>query len=167
MNLNLPETTIILTILGVGLVIAGLLSLIYQFFSSSTLTVLGIICLNIAWNWFGWLWMIWFTVLWLVAILCGFVITATEGRKLVPPENTWMPVVGSLLGAIFIPIPFLGALIGVFAGSLLALTVPNTKINREKVQQALNLTFKSFLGLVIEVGAVFTMVVSTVLLALF
>jgi hypothetical protein len=166
MEHNISQQALILTIIGGALIIAGLLSLIYQFFSSSTLTLVGIICLNIAWHWFSWPWMIWFAILWLVAILSGFVITASEGQKLLQ-ENTWMPVVGSLLGAIFIPIPFLGALIGVFIGTLLALSVPNFKLSRENLEQALSLTFKSFLGIVVEVGAVIGMVITTLILAIF
>jgi hypothetical protein len=163
---NISELNIVLTIIGVILLLAGLASLIYQFFSSSTLTILGIICLNYAWSWFNWLWMVWFIILWLLAILSGFVITASEGQKLLQ-KNTWMPVVGTLIGAIFIPIPFLGALIGVFIGTLFALCINEPTLNKEKLDQALSLTFKSFLGLAIEVGAVLTMVFSTVLLAIF
>lgn len=160
------ETTITFTILGLILVLAGLLSLIYQFFSSSTLTLAGIVCLNIAWHWFSWNWMIWFAFLWLVAISCGFIITAAEGKKALS-ENGWLPVLGAFAGAIFIPIPFFGALIGVFLGSLLALCINEPLLNKEKLNLALNITFKSFLGLVMEIGAVISMLLSTLLLALF
>jgi uncharacterized protein YqgC (DUF456 family) len=78
-----------------------------------------------------------------------------------------MPVLGSLLGATFIPIPFLGALIGVFLGTLIAFLVEDPVLNREKMELALNVTFKSFLGLVIEVSAVLTMVISLIALAVF
>jgi uncharacterized protein YqgC (DUF456 family) len=161
------EMTIVLSIVGVILILAGLISLIYQFFSSSTLTILGVICLNYAWHWFSWNWMIWFVILWLIAILCGFLITASESKKTVQSNNYWMPVLGSLLGATFIPIPFLGALIGVFLGTLIAFLVEDPVLNREKMELALNVTFKSFLGLVIEVSAVLTMVISLIALAVF
>jgi len=162
---SLETSTILLSILGAGLIIAGLLSLIYQFFSSSTLTILGIICLNIAWSWFVWPWMLWFAILWLVAILSGFVITASASQGSLG-KNSWMPVVGALLGAIFIPIPFLGALIGVFIGAVFALSIEDVQLNRAKFDLALNITFKSFLGLVVEVGAVIAMLFSTLLLAI-
>lgn len=162
----MTDTKLILTIIGSSLIIAGLLSLIYQFFSSSTLTVLGVICMNLAWSWFNWNWMLWFAFLWLIAISCGFIITATGAQQALQ-KNTWMPVLGALLGAIFIPIPFLGALIGVFIGAIIGLFTIEPKLNKQKVDLALEITFKSFLGLVIEVTAVIEMIISLLLLALF
>jgi Protein of unknown function (DUF456) len=164
----MSELNLVLTICGGLLIISGFLSLIYQFFSSSSLTIAGIICLNIAWHWFHWNWLIVFGILWLVAILSGFVMTA-KGSKDTLEKNSWMPIVGSLLGAIFIPIPFLGALIGVFIGALAALCVDGfgNSISQEKLQLALSITFDSFLGLVIEVGAVLSMLILTLFLALF
>ncbi len=163
---KLSEMALLLTIIGACLILAGLLSLIYQFFSASTLVLAGIICLNISWQWFNWYWLIWFGALWLIAILSGFIITANESQKIVK-NNAWMPVIGSLLGAIFIPIPFLGPLIGVFVGTICALCIPETKITQEKIELALSITFKCFLGLVLEVSAVITMLISTLFLALF
>ncbi|MDX1920706.1 MAG: DUF456 family protein [Candidatus Caenarcaniphilales bacterium] len=162
----MTETTITFTIIGLILILSGFLSLIYQFFSSSTLTLAGIVCLNMAWHWFHWNWLIWFAFLWLVAISCGFIITAAEGKKALS-ENGWLPVIGAFAGAIFIPIPFFGALIGVFLGSLLALCMEEPKINREKINLAFNITFKSFLGLIMEIGAVISMLITTLFLALF
>lgn len=162
----MSEINLLLTIIGACLILAGLVSLIYQFFSASTLTLLGIICLNLSWHWFNWFWLIWFVFLWLIAILSGLIITANESQKIVK-DNAWMPVIGSLLGALFIPIPFLGALIGVFIGTIFALCIPTIQITRAKIELALSITFKCFLGLVLEVSAVITMLISTLFLALF
>jgi hypothetical protein len=160
------EINLVFTIAGAILLLVGFLSLIYQIFSSSTLTLAGIICLNFAWHWFHWNWLIWFGLLWLIAISCGFFITAAEGQKALK-ENGWLPLIGAFAGAIFLPIPFLGPLIGVFFASLLALCLDDQKLSKAKVQMAFQITFKSFLGLIVEISAVITMLLSLLLLAIF
>lgn len=162
----MEETQLLLTVLGVALILSGLASLIYQFFSASTLAIAGVICLNFAWGWFHWNWLLWFAFLWLLGISCGFIITASGAQKALQ-QNSWMPVVGALIGAIFIPIPFLGALIGVFCGAIIGLLIIDAELNKQKLNLALEITFKSFLGLVVEVTAVIGMVISLLLLALF
>jgi len=110
--------------------------------------------------------MLCFALLWLVAVSSGFIITASAGQQTLG-QNSWIPVLGALVGAIVIPIPFLGALMGVFMGALFALCLHDPQLTRSKVDLALNITFKSLFGLVLEVSAVIAMLFSLLLLAIF
>ncbi len=160
-------TETIFLILGASFIILSLLSLIYQFFSASILALIGIIFLNLANNWFNWYWLILFIFLTLIASVGGFLLTLKASQKL-PKNKYWMPTVFGILGAIFIPIPFLGALIGVFIGTLFALLFfPTSNFTKDKVNLALHITFKSFLGLVLEITCLGLMLSSLVLLIVF
>ena len=157
----------IFIILGSLFIFLSFLSLIYQFFSASILALIGIVLLNLANNWFNWTWLIWFVILTAVASIGGFLLTFKASQKL-PKNKDWMPIVFGILGAIFIPIPFLGALLGVFFGTLFALSFfPTSQINKEKLDLALEITYKSFLGLILEITCVMLMFISLILLILF
>lgn len=149
-----------LTITGALFIVLSLLSLVYQFFSASILALMGIVLLNLANNWFAWPWLIWFVILTVIASIGGFLLTYKASQKL-PKNKAWWPIATGVLGAICIPIPFVGALIGVFAGTLIALCFfPTTNLNQEKLNLALSITFKSFLGIVLEITCVILMLFS-------
>ena len=80
-GLNMTDFQLFMTVLGAIFLLSGFLNLFWQIFSASTLTLVGIILLNFAWNWFAWVYLIIFIILWLIAILFGFIITASESQK--------------------------------------------------------------------------------------
>lgn len=163
----MPATQTIFIIFGSLFLLLSLISLIYQFFSASILALIGIIFLNLANNWFDWIWLIWFLILTIIASLGGFLLTFQASKKL-PKNKDWMPIVFGILGAIFIPIPFIGALLGVFAGTLFALCFfPSSDFTQEKLQLALEITYKSFLGLILEITCLMLMFASLVFLIIF
>jgi hypothetical protein len=163
----MPTTQTIFLILGSLFLFLSVLSLIYQVFSASILAFAGIVFLNLANNWFDWYWLVWFLVLTIIASLGGFLLTFKASQKL-PKNKEWMPILFGILGAIFIPIPFVGALAGVFAGTLFAMSFfPTSQFTQEKLNIALEITYKSFLGLVLEITCVVLMFISLVLLIIF
>jgi len=150
--------------LGGLFIFLSLLSLVYQIFSASILALTGIIFLNLANSWFNWYWLVWFATLSIIASLGGLLLTLKASQKL-PKNKTWMPIVFGILGAIFIPIPFIGSLAGVFAGTFFALSFfPTSNFNKEKLNLALEITYKSFLGLVLEITCVILMLLSLIFL---
>ena len=160
-------TQIILLIIGSIFILLSLLSLTYQIFSPSILALAGIIFLNLANNWFNWYWLILFVFLTSIASVGGFLLTLKASQKL-PKDKYWMPILFGILAAILIPIPFVGALIGVFGGTLFALLFfPTSKFTKEKIYLALEITYKSFLGLVLEITCLMFMFAILILLIIF
>jgi hypothetical protein len=116
---------------------------------------------------FDWSFLIWFLFLTIISSVGGFLLTLKAGQKL-PKNKVWMPVVFGILGAIFIPIPFVGALIGVFCGTLFALLFyPTSQFSEEKLRLAYKITYKTFLGIILEITCLFLMFASLILLIIF
>lgn len=160
-------TQIIFIVLGSLFLFLSLLSVVYQVFSASILAFVGIIFLNLANNWFGWGYLIWFLILTIIASVGGLLLTLKASEKL-PKNKNWMPILFGIIGAILIPIPLAGALIGVFCGTLFAsLFYPTTNFTQEKLQMAFEITYKSFLGIILEITCILLMFVSLILLIIF
>lgn len=161
--------TIEIIFLIIGIVLIGLTfySLIYQVFSASILAFFGIIFLNLANNWFNWYWLILFAIITIISSLGGLLLTLKVSRNM-PENKSWIPIIFGIFGAVLIPIPFIGSVSGVFVGTLFALLFfPRIKFTPEKLKLAAEITFKSSIGLAIEIAFVMLMFGILILLVIF
>ncbi len=168
----MSDFQLVLTVFGGILIFFGVINLIYQIFSASSLVLAGIICLNFAWNWFSWFWLIPFIFLCLIAITSTLFCTGIKAKEYLG-NKAWLPVLGCILGAIFIPVPFIGPLLGVFLMSIFIFSnketfnLPPEIANSNVFNKALIITFSCFLGLIIEATIIFIMLVLLLFLAIF
>ena len=140
--------TIVLTILGLLLALAGFMGCVLPIIPGPPLSFLALIILSFAKNWepFSPTFLIVMAVVTILVIVLDYVVPASGAKKYGASKlAVWGSIIGMLIGVFFFP-PlgiFIGGFIGALAGELLT---------TKKAKKALRAGWGVFIGIILSTG---------------